>query len=60
MVRWLTRRLTRKRGQLTKRELAEEEAIRREAEQARIRAEARTAEERAPIDAHRGGFGGWN
>jgi hypothetical protein len=52
--------LKRNRSQLTDRELAEDEAIRREAERERIRAESRMAEERAPIDAHRGGgFGGW-
>lgn len=62
MFRWLTRRLTRDRRQLTERELAEEEAIRRETEQERVRAEARMAEERAPIDARHGGGlgGGWS
>jgi hypothetical protein len=56
---WLTKRLTRDRRQLTERELAEEEAIRRETEQERVRAETRMAEERAPLDAHRGGGFGW-
>jgi hypothetical protein len=61
MLRWLTGRLRRDRRQLTDRELAEQEAIRRGAEQEQLRAEARRAEERAPLDSHSrgGGLGGW-
>ncbi len=60
MVRWLRARLGRDRTPLTQAELAERERIRREAEQERLRAEARRAEERGPLDSHRGGgFGGW-
>jgi hypothetical protein len=46
----LSARLGRKRRKLTDQQLAEEEALRREAEQERVRAEARMAEERARIE----------
>jgi hypothetical protein len=63
VFRWLNDLLGRNRRQLTDKELAEEEAIRREAEQERVRAETRMAEERGPIDAYRhggsGGGSGW-
>jgi hypothetical protein len=56
---WLTKRVKRERRQLTDRELAEEETIRREAEQARLRGEAQGASDRAAIEARiTDGFGG--
>jgi hypothetical protein len=61
MFGWLRARVGRDRPPSTDQELAEEERIRREAEQELRRAEARRAEERAPLDGHSGGnlFGGW-
>jgi hypothetical protein len=59
VFRWLTSRFKRDR-QLTDKELAEEEAIRREAEQARLRAEAQGASDRAAIESRiTDGFGGY-
>jgi hypothetical protein len=50
MFRWLSARLGRKRRKPTDQQLAADEAIRREAEQERVRAEAKMAEERARIE----------
>ena len=52
-------KLRRNRPPLTDRELAEQETIRREAEQELLRARARMAEEQAPLDAYsRGNMAG--
>jgi len=52
MLQRLMAKLRRNRPPLTDRELAEQETIRREAEQELLRAQARAAEERAPLDAY--------
>ena len=52
MFRWLTSRLKRDREPLSDRELAEAESLRRQTEEELRRAEARQAEERAPLDGY--------
>jgi len=63
MLKRLVARLKGRRPPRSDRELAEDEALRRQAEEELRRAEARMAEQRGDIERRggsgRGGFGGW-